>query len=78
METGTFLQENVQEYLGKYFVPLRYDSGRDGEQFMRFSIRGTPTYIVLDAGGNEIDRLIGYSEADDFISRLDGARSDLQ
>ncbi|UCH45441.1 MAG: hypothetical protein JSV11_01690 [Nitrospiraceae bacterium] len=76
METGTFLQENVKKYIGNYFVPLKYESGRDAEQFLRFSIRGTPTYVVLDAGGNEIYRLIGYNHADDFIRELDSARPD--
>jgi thioredoxin-related protein len=75
METGTFLQENVQEHIMKYFVPLKYESGRDADQFLRFSITATPTCIVLDSGGDELSRAVGYLEAEPFIGVLDEARS---
>ncbi len=74
METGTFQTASVQESVNTYFVPLKYESGKDAEQFMRFSVKATPSYIVLDANGNEIYRTIGYYEADDFISQLKIAR----
>lgn len=75
METGTFLQENVMEYVGKNFIPLKYESGRDSEQFMRFNIRGTPTFLVLDPDGNETLRLLGYYGPDEFIEQLENKNS---
>jgi thioredoxin 1 len=75
METGTFLQENVIEYIGRNFVPLKYESGRDGEQFMRFNVRGTPTFLVLDSEGNETRRMLGYFDPDDFIAQLEAEDS---
>ncbi len=74
METGTFQTASVQESVNTYFVPLKFESGKDAEQFMRFSVTATPAYVVLDANGNEIYRTIGYYEADDFISQLKIAR----
>ena len=56
METGTFLDGGIQDFISKYFVPLKYESGKDGEQFMRFDVRGTPTFVVLDSEGNESPR----------------------
>jgi thioredoxin-related protein len=75
METGTFLQEGVQENIGKYFVPIKYESGRDAEQFYRFAITQTPTYVVLNSGGDEVFRMTGYYEADDFIEKIGEART---
>jgi thioredoxin-related protein len=72
METVTFLRENVQEYIINNFVPLKYNSGNDAEQFRRFDVRMTPTYVVLDAEGNETGRVIGYQAPDEFIDQIDG------
>ncbi len=74
METGTFLKGNVQDFVKKYFVPLKYESSRDSEQFLRFGVRLTPTYVVLDSEGNEIHRAIGFFSPDDFIGQLEIAR----
>jgi len=75
METGTFLQEKVIEYVSQNFIPLKYESGRDAEQFMRFNIRGTPTFLVLDSDGNETLRILGYYDPDAFITQLEGKGS---
>jgi thioredoxin-related protein len=75
METGTFLKENVQDHIKKYFVPVQYESGKDSEQFLRFAVMATPTYIFLDSKGDEIYRTIGFYSADDFIKQLEYALS---
>jgi thioredoxin-related protein len=75
METGTFPTEDVSEFIKTNFVPLKYESSRDSEQFMRFGIRGVPAYIFLDAKGNEIHRIVGYYKAEDFLKELHQARS---
>jgi thioredoxin-related protein len=75
METGTFPDETVRELMNKYFIPLKYESGKDAEQFLRFGIRATPTFVFLDSKGDEIHRIIGYFSTDDFIKQLESARS---
>ena len=72
METVTFLKENVQDYINNNFVAIKYNSGPDAEQFRRFDVRMTPSYVVLDAEGNEIGRVIGYQNADEFIDQVKG------
>jgi thioredoxin-related protein len=52
------------------FIPLKYESGPDAEQFLRFGIRGTPTFIFLDSEGNEIYRVVGFHSPDDFIKEM--------
>ena len=72
METGTFLQEEIQDYINNNYVALKYNSGPDAEQFKRFDVKMTPTYIVLDAEGNELGRVIGYHTPDEFIDQIKG------
>ena len=74
MNKCTLITESVQEYINKYFVPVKYESGADSEQFMRFEITAKPAIIVLDSAGNEIFRKIGYFEPGIFIEKLQKAR----
>ncbi len=74
MKKCTLLTERVQEYVKTYFIPIKYESGIDSDQFMRFGVAATPTIIVLDSEGNEIFRKIGYFERDLFIEKLEKAR----
>jgi thioredoxin-related protein len=70
METVTFPDQKVQKYLKEYFVPLKYESGRDAEQFTRFSVFMMPSFFILDANGDEVYRMVGYYTPEDFITQL--------
>jgi len=74
MKKCTLLTECVQEYIKKHFIPIKYESGADSDQFMRFGVTAKPAILVLDSGGNEIFRKIGYFEPDLFIKKLEMAR----
>jgi thioredoxin-related protein len=74
MNKCTLITESVREHIAKYFVPVKYESGIDAEQFMRFDITAKPAIIVLDSAGNEIFRKIGYFEPGIFIEKLEKAR----
>ena len=74
MNKCTLLTESVQEYIRTYFIPLKYESGVDSDQFMKFDVTAKPAIIVLDSEGNEIFRKIGYFEPDLFIEKLEKAR----
>jgi len=74
MNRCTLITESVKEYIRKYFIPVKYESGIDAEQFMRFDVTAKPASIVLDASGNEVFRKIGYFEPEVFIEKLEKAR----
>ena len=74
METGTFLNDAVQDHIRENFIPVKYESGKDAEQFTRFSITATPTFIILDARGDEVHRMIGYYSPENLIGHLISAR----
>jgi thioredoxin-related protein len=74
MKKCTLITERVQEYIKINFIPIKYESGIDSDQFMRFNVTAKPAIIVLDHEGNEIFRKIGYFEPDLFIEKLEKAR----
>ena len=66
------------EYLTSNFIPFRatYQEGGD-EVFKRFGVRSTPTVMIVDPAGQEIDRVIGYdNDAEVFKSELEAAYKD--
>jgi thioredoxin-related protein len=73
MKSCTLVSESVQDYVNKYFIPIKYESGADSDQFMRFGVTAKPAIIVLDAEGTEIFRKIGYFEPELFIKKLEMA-----
>lgn len=74
MKTCTLITQRVQEYIKLHFIPIKYESGEDSDQFMRFCVTAKPAVIVLDSEGNEIFRKIGYFEPDVLIEKLEMAR----
>ncbi len=75
METGTFPDEKLMQYINDFFLPVRYVSGPDADQFARFAVTAEPAFLVLDAEGNELYRKIGFFEADLLIEQLEKARA---
>ena len=63
----------VQDYVHEHFIAVKYESGADSDQFMRFCVTAKPMIIVLDADGTEIFRKIGYFEPELFVSKLEMA-----
>ncbi len=74
MGAGTFPDRALQQYIEKNYVPVKYVSGVDSEQFHRYGIMAEPAFIVLDPEGNEIYRKIGYFMADLLIEQLEKAK----
>jgi thioredoxin-related protein len=74
MKTCTLITQRVQDYIKIHFIAIKYESGSDSDQFMRFRVTAKPAVIVLDSEGNEIFRKIGYFAPDVFIEKLEMAR----
>lgn len=73
LKTSTLTAGCVQECVQEHFIAIKYESGADSEQFMRFDVTAKPATIVFDAEGNEIFRKIGYFEPDVFVTKLEMA-----
>lgn len=73
LKSSTLTAECVREYVHEHFIAIKYESGEDSDQFMRFEVTGKPAVIVFDAEGNEIFRKIGYFDPEVFVSKLEMA-----
>lgn len=71
MKQSILTTECVQQFIKKYFIPIKYESGADSGQFMRFEVTAKPAILVLDADGNEVFRKIGCFEPELFIKKLE-------
>ncbi len=72
MTNNIFPLENVGEYFNKNFVNIKIDmeKGEGIEIAKKYSVRAYPTFLILDAQGNEVNRILGSAEADVFIEKV--------
>lgn len=62
-----------------WFVPLRFNGEKQGDQFQQHRVAWTPTIAILDAEGREHCRFTGFLSPAEFCARiiLDGAKAEL-
>jgi len=64
-------REFIKFSRSQVFVRVFEDANIEGARLARgFQIEGTPTLIVLDSSGKEIDRLVGGMNAHELIEAL--------
>jgi periplasmic divalent cation tolerance protein len=56
------------------FVCVRLDAGKQGDEVRRLDVRGAPTLLVLDAQGNEMNRVAGLVEKEKLLAKLSETR----
>ncbi|HUV14868.1 MAG TPA: thioredoxin fold domain-containing protein [Acidobacteriota bacterium] len=70
MDQSTFQDPAVIGQLGSEYSWLRLNAETDpagAEMRQRFGVTGFPTVLILDEGGDEIDRLQGFVPAPQFV-----------
>ena len=62
----------MQEYLQAEFILLKSQCFWENrtELMKQFSVAWTPTLLVLDQGGRERHRVVGFVPTDDFLAHL--------
>lgn len=80
MSTKVFTQKKVGDYFNKEFVCIKVDmeKGEGPELHKRFTVRAYPTFLFIDGDGNEVNRIVGGSDADRFLKMVQegvGAKS---
>ncbi len=72
MSSTIFPMETVGAFMNANFVNVKFDmeKGEGLDLAKRFAIKAYPTFLILDAQGNEINRILGSSDAEAFISRV--------
>lgn len=72
LDKAVFKDPESGNFINEHFVSVKIDGEKgEGPELMdRFSISGFPTILVLDADGNEIDRIVGFGDKQGFLSIL--------
>ena len=70
LEAVTYPDSNVCFTIEKSFIPLQVDFNKNKTMVSRFSVKWTPTVIVLDPDGDEHHRFVGFLPPEDFIGQM--------
>lgn len=73
LDSRTFSDKRVIDKL-ENFAAYKVDMTKNNETNemlrQRFKVMGMPTVLIIDANGNEVKRLTGFVDADEFLSYL--------
>jgi len=70
LDTTTWRDPQVIALLQSKTVALKIDAEKQVDLARRFKIDAYPTLLLLKADGTELDRFVGYREADKFIEEF--------
>ncbi|MFC3196660.1 thioredoxin family protein [Parapedobacter deserti] len=71
MDREVFTREEVGSFFNQTFINVKRDMER-GEGIAlkeRYNIKAYPTYLFINAKGEEVHRIVGSSSADEFINK---------
>ena len=73
MSQRVFPNDTLGAYLNERFVSFKLDMehGEGPELNKTMKVRSYPTFVIFDANGKELNRFVGYSDKDKFMSRCD-------
>ena len=69
MDEQTYSDPAVKSEMGN-FVLIKIDGDKHPGLVSSFSVTGYPTILLLGPDGEELDRIVGYSDASSFLSSL--------
>lgn len=67
----TYPQPAVIDYLGKNFIPVRYNIQTNRALKDRYRLLWAPTVIILDSKGTDYHRFQGFLPPEEFIPQLE-------
>ena len=72
MNTTVFTEPKVGDFFNEHFVNVKFDmeKGEGRDLLKRYGMQVFPTYLLLDAEGNEVHRVVGGHDADEFIELM--------
>ena len=68
MDTVTYPNQSVADYITKNFVPVRYNAQISTDAKSKYRVLWAPTILVLDSHGTEYYRFNGFLPPDEFVS----------
>lgn len=76
MANNVFPTKEAGDYFNKNFVNIKIDmeKGEGVELAKKYSISAYPTFLILDAMGAEVGRVVGGGGLNDFIKQVEIAK----
>ncbi len=71
LDTEVYTDPRAIDFFSKKMVLYKTNAEVDTALAHQFNISGYPTLVMTDSKGNEIDRIIGYLPADEFLKQLE-------
>lgn len=66
----TFKDSQVAELINRDFVPLNFLVTEAQDMTARYKVEWTPTFIITDEFGAELERWVGYLPSEEFLSQI--------
>ena len=78
LDALTFSDEKVIEQ-SKSFTAIKVDmtktiSEETEKLRQKFEIRGMPTVLIIDSQGNEVERITGFVNAEEFLKMIESVK----
>lgn len=73
LDKTTWKDAKVRAWLNENMIALKIDAEKERALAKRYRVRGYPTIVFLLADGSEIDRVVGYVDAEQFLAQAEGA-----
>lgn len=74
MANSVFPQAKMGDYFNKTFVNAKFDAEKgEGIEIARtYGVTAYPTFLILNAEGQEVGRIVGGDDPDGFIKKTQG------
>ena len=74
LDEETYTDARVVEFAADDFISVKVNGDYDNNFAMKYGIRSYPTILFTDSMGNELHRVIGFRNADEFLVEMETAR----
>ncbi|MFQ5454256.1 MAG: thioredoxin fold domain-containing protein, partial [Candidatus Zixiibacteriota bacterium] len=75
MDTVVLIDDKVIDFFSSEMVLLKVNAEVDTALAKSYHISGYPTIVLTDSKGEEIDRIVGYRPADEFLQTLENYKN---
>jgi thiol:disulfide interchange protein len=69
MDAETFTNASVQQFLENEVIPIKVDADAEPALTQDYGVRGFPTFVFVNAAGQELGRIEGFVEPAPFLRR---------
>lgn len=72
LDRKVYTDKDVAEFANSYQINWKVDAekGEGPELAKKYGVGGYPTIVFVDSKGDEVDRIVGYIPAKDFLKRI--------